>query len=234
MEYNGVITLAWNPAELTLTDIDVHADFISVKEGEGTITFGYVALDGIESGKSIATLTFEAVDPETVNVNVEHIERNNGTKVETKVIASGWSGYTTWELTDDGTLTFFPTEQTENGQTNLKNYWKVNGILTLPWSGYAEIITKVVVTEGIHDLGQMAFYELPNLTTVELADSVVEIRNYAFKNCTSLTDINLEVVEYIREGAFYGCSALEDLSFMEGVVVEDWAFSRTPYAEMNP
>ena len=224
---NGVITLTWNPADLTLTDIDVRADFISMKEGEGTITFGYVALDGIESGKSIATLTFEAVDPETVNVNVEHIERNNGTKVETKVIASAWSGYTTWELTDDGTLTFFPTEQTENGQTNLKNYWKVNGVLTLPWSGYAEIITKVVVTEGIHDLGQMAFYELPNLTTVELADSVVEIRNYAFKNCEKLTTINLEVVEYIREGAFYGCSSLEDVTFAEGVVIEDWAFSRT-------
>ena len=224
---NGVITLTWNPAELTLADIDVHADFISVKEGEGTITFGYVALDGIESGKPIATLTFEAVDPETVNVSVEHIERNNGTKVETKVIASGWSGYTTWELTDDGTLTFFPTEQTLDGQTNMKNYWKVNGVLTLPWSGYADMITKVVVTDGIHDLGQMAFYELPNLTTVELADSVVEIRNYAFKNCEKLTTINLEVVEYIREGAFYGCSSLKDITFAEGVVIEDWAFSRT-------
>ena len=224
---NGVITATWNVAELTLTDIDVHADFISIKEENGTVTFGYVALDGIESGKSIATLTFEAVDPETVNVAVDHRERNNGTKVETQVIASGWSGYTTWQLTDDGTLTFSPTEQTENGQTNLKNYWKVNGVLTLPWSGYADQITKVVIEHGIHDLGQMAFYELPNLTTVELADSVVEIRNYTFKNCVNLTNINLEVVEYIREGAFYGCSSLEDVTFAEGVVIEDWAFSRT-------
>jgi hypothetical protein len=143
------------------------------------------------------------------------------------VIATGWSGYTTWELTSDGVLTFSPTEQQENGQTNLKNYWKVNGVLTLPWGDYAESITKVVIEEGIHDIGQMAFYEMPNLRKVVLADSVVEIRNYAFKNCTSLTDINLEVVEYIREGAFYGCSALENVTITDGTVIEDWAFSRS-------
>ena len=144
------------------------------------------------------------------------------------VVAEGWSGYTTWVLTEDGVLTFTPTEQKlENGETNLKNYWKVNGVLTLPWTPYAEMITKVVINEGIHDIGQMAFYALPNLTEVVLPESAVEIRNYAFKNCQKLTTINLEVVEFIREGAFYGCSALENVSFAEGVVLEDWAFSRT-------
>ena len=80
----------------------------------------------------------------------------------------------------------------------------------------------------------MAFYELLNLREVVLADSVEEIRNYAFKNTTSLTTINLEVVEFIREGAFYGCSGLEGLTIAEGTVIEDWAFSKTPYASMNP
>jgi len=145
------------------------------------------------------------------------------------VIAEGWSGYTTWVLTADGTLTFTPSEQKlEDGQTNLKNYWKVNGVLTLPWGAYADQITKVVIEEGIHDIGQMAFYELPNLVEVVLPESAVEIRNYAFKNCKALTTINLEVVEFVREGAFYGCSALENITFAEGVVIEDWAFSHTP------
>ena len=62
----------------------------------------------------------------------------------------------------------------------------------------------------------------------------MEIRNYAFKNCANLTTINLENVDFIREGAFYGCSALENISFMDGVVIEDWAFSKTPYASFNP
>ena len=143
------------------------------------------------------------------------------------VIATGWSGYTTWELTSDGKLTFSPTDQKENGQTNLKNYWKVNGVLTLPWGDYAESITKVVIEEGIHDIGQMAFYELPNLREVVLPASIVEIRNYAFKNCKGLTTINLDGVDFIREGAFYGCSALENVTFAKNVVIEDWAFSRT-------
>ena len=144
------------------------------------------------------------------------------------VIATGWSGYTTWVLTADGTLTFSPTASNVDGETNLRNYCKVDGVLTLPWSGYAEQITKVVVEEGIHDIGQMAFYELPNLVEVVLPESIVEIRGYAFKNCKSLTTINLEGVDFIREGAFYGCSALENVTFAAGVVIEDWAFSRTP------
>ena len=153
---------------------------------------------------------------------------------EPTVIAEGWSGYTTWALTNDGTITFTPSEQQENGQTNLKNYWKVNGVLTLPWGAYADQITKVVIEEGIHDIGQMAFYELPNLTEVVLPESAVEIRNYAFKNCKNLTTINLEVVEFIREGAFYGCSALENVELAEDTTVEDWAFSKTPNASLNP
>ena len=150
-------------------------------------------------------------------------------KAPAAVIASGWSGYTTWVLTDDGCLTFTSSgEKLENGETNMKNYWKVGGVLTLPWSAYADQITKVVINEGIHDIGQMAFYELPNLVEVVLPESAVEIRNYAFKNCSKLTTINLEVVEVIGEGAFYGCSALENVSFAEGVSVGEWAFSHTP------
>ncbi len=144
------------------------------------------------------------------------------------VLAEGWSGYTTWTLTDDGVLTVSPTEQTFGGETNMKNYWKVGGVLTLPWGEYAELITKVVIEEGVHDIGQMAFYELPNLVEVVLPESAVEIRNYAFKNCSKLTTINLEVVEFILEGAFYGCSALENVTFADSVTIGDWAFSKTP------
>ena len=143
------------------------------------------------------------------------------------VIASGWSGYTTWTLDAMGTLTVSPTEESYNGETNMKNYWKVNGELTLPWGEYADVIYKVVVEDGVHDLGQMAFYELPNLTTVVLGESVTEIRNYTFKNCTSLTTINLENVDTICEGAFYGCSALTDVTLGDAVVIGDWAFSKT-------
>jgi hypothetical protein len=41
-------------------------------------------------------------------------------------------------------------------------------------------------------------------------------------------------VDFIREGAFYGCSALENIDLLDGVVIEDWAFTKTPYASLNP
>jgi hypothetical protein len=146
---------------------------------------------------------------------------------EPEVLAEGWSGYTLWTLTEDGILTIAPSGQTYNGKVNMRNYWKQNGELVLPWGEYADLITTVVVEEGVNAIGQMAFYELPNLKTVVLADSVDEIRNYAFKNVKTLVEINLEVVEAIREGAFYGCSALENVEFAENVEIGEWAFSRT-------
>ena len=172
----------------------------------------------------------------TYNVAKAPLASTTVTVIEPEVIiAEGWSGFTTWKLNDKGVLTFTSSgEKLENGESNLKNYWKVNGELTLPWGAYADQIVEVVINDGIHDIGQMAFYELPNLKTVTLGKDIVEIRNYAFKNCASLTTINLENVDFIREGAYYGCSALENLEFMDGVVVEDWAFSKTPYAFVNP
>ena len=181
-----------------------------------------ICTEWIEPKVEIPALGHSYVSGSCVNCGEEE-------PIQVTVIASGWSGYTTWVLTSDGTLTFSPSgEKLENGETNLKNYWKVDGVLTLPWSPYAELITKVVISEGIHDIGQMAFYELPNLTEVQLPSTIVEIRNYAFKNCEKLTTINLENVDFIREGAFYGCSALENVSFLDGVVIEDWAFTKTP------
>ena len=157
--------------------------------------------------------------------------RAYGTEVlpepEPEVVATGWSGYTTWVLTDDGTITFSPTEERFDGKCNMANYHKVNGVLSLPWDAYAGQITRVVIEEGINAVGQMAFYELPNLTEVVLPESIGEVRNYAFKNTTSLTTINLEAAEAIREGAFYGCSGLENVTFAESVTIEDWAFFKT-------
>ena len=145
---------------------------------------------------------------------------------EPEVIASGWSGYTTWALTDDGVLTVSPTAQTLGGKCNMKNYWKVNGVLTLPWGEYADQITKVVIEDGVNAIGQMAFYGLENLTTVVLPESLTEIRQYAFKNCTALTEVNLENVEIFREGAFYDCSSLMAIGVSDDARVEDWAFCK--------
>ncbi len=149
-----------------------------------------------------------------------------------EIIASGWSGYTTWTLNADGVLTVTATEQTYNGKCNMANYYwdcnpKMPGTLGRPWEAYTSQITKVVIEEGVNAIGQMAFYGLENLTEVVLADTVTDIRNYAFKNCTALTAMDLSNVVFLREGAFYGCTNLTDVDFSTVVVVGEWVFSRT-------
>ena len=239
---NGVMDITWNADAMELVSFNTAVQYSSKLIAAESIAFGYVDLAGIEAGEVVATLTFKIKSADLSSFTVIDREINNSVVVmpeapvvpeepeapEAEIIAEGWSGYTTWALTSDGTLTFYPTDENLNGQCNLKNYWKVNGVLTLPWGEYADMITTVVISDGIHDLGQMAFYELKNLTTVKLGADVTEIRNYAFKNCTSLTTINLENVDTILEGAFFGCSALENINLGENVVVADWAFSGVP------
>ena len=74
---NGVVTVTWDPAKLTLTGYEIHANYTSILEGEGSITFGYVSLFGISAGKNIASMTFEAVDPADAVVTIEHKQINN-------------------------------------------------------------------------------------------------------------------------------------------------------------
>ena len=238
---DGKLVLTYDAESLDYLYTNAWSDQVtlSVNPTEGKIILAFANADAADAG-TLFTLYFCAIKTGTTSVAIDGGSYLTGIEADLaqeasitvnqyfKTIATGWSGYTTWKLTEDGTLTFTPTEQQLDGQTNMKNYWKVRGVLTLPWTNYSKMITKVIIEEGIHDIGQMAFYELPNLVEVVLPESTVEIRNYAFKNCKSLTTINLEVVEVIREGAFYGCTALEEVNLAEGVVIEDWAFSKVP------
>ena len=238
---DGKLVVTFDAEHLTYVGTKAWSDEVtlSVNPTADKIILAFANAEAAEAGE-LFTLNFLAIVPGTATVAIDgssyltgieaDLSQEASIDISAKVIATGWSGYTTWALTSDGTLTVTPSEQKlEDGKTNMKNYWKVNGKLTLPWTNYAEQITKVVIEEGVNDIGQMAFYELPNLTEVVLPESILEIRAYAFKNCKSLTTINLEVVdEAIREGAFYGCTALEVVNLAEGVEVEDWAFSKVP------
>ncbi len=69
-------------------------------------------------------------------------------------------------------------------------------------------IEKVVLPNGITEIGEHTFYGCTNLKTVILPDSVETIDNYAFASC-GLREIVLPVnTHYINKGAFWGCSNL--------------------------
>jgi len=74
---NGVVQITWDPAKMTLVGTVVHADYYSIQQENGSITIGYISLSAIPAGKSIVTLTFEAVNPADADVTVSHKQINN-------------------------------------------------------------------------------------------------------------------------------------------------------------
>lgn len=76
-------------------------------------------------------------------------------------------------------------------------------------SGNAAKIKKVVIKEGVINVGKYAFYQLTALEGVEIASTVKIIDPYAFQN-TTLTSIDLsEGLETIDGYAFWGAKLTE-------------------------
>ena len=83
-------------------------------------------------------------------------------------------------MDDNGTLTIWGTE--------MPHY-----VLSYaPWHKDKEKIKKVVVENGVINIGILAFSDCSSLTSVEIPNSVTTIETYAFKGCTSLTSITFK------------------------------------------
>lgn len=72
-----------------------------------------------------------------------------------------------------------------------------------PWYAYRTLITKVVIGEGIRNIGMHNFEGCTALTSVVLPATMRMITHYAFCGCTSLTTIDIPAaVKFIQEFAF--------------------------------
>ena len=113
-------------------------------------------------------------------------------------IASGNSGGLTWVLNENGTLTF-------SGEGAMRNYEYKS---EMPWYGYFDRITTVVLEEGVTAIGDYAFYGMA-IDSIRIPETVTSIGNYAFKNCTALDGVVLPTgLTKLGESAFYACTGL--------------------------
>ena len=123
--------------------------------------------------------------------------------------ASGRCGVNlTWILTDDGTLTI-------SGTGVMHNY---DSFGDAPWYGKRSMIKCLIIEPGVANIGNYAFRNCTNLTSVEIPDSVTIIRFNAFNSCMSLSSITIpNSVKTIDQAAFPNCSSLTSITIPDSV-----------------
>ena len=87
--------------------------------------------------------------------------------------------------------------------------------------------TTYIIPDCVTKIGDYAFYDCSGLTDISLPDSVTEIGDYAFYDCSGLTDISLpNSITSIGRSAFEGCTGLTDISIPNNVTyIDHYAFS---------
>ncbi|MBQ8536062.1 MAG: InlB B-repeat-containing protein [Clostridia bacterium] len=97
-----------------------------------------------------------------------------------KAEITGTTGSCTWAFNEStGTLTI-----SGDGQMQVNYYGQ-----TTPWNEYKSEIQKVVIAQGVTNVGGYSFYECEALTSVEIASSVTTLGNSAFSKCTELSTV---------------------------------------------
>ena len=131
----------------------------------------------------------------------------------------------TWTLSDDGTLTISGTEMPNADFFHLP-----------PWHSDRVRIFKVVIENGMANIGQEVFSGCYNLSSVTIPNSVTSIGYAAFKDCSRLTSINIpESVTSIGSDAFKDCSSLTSINIPESVMsIGSGAFHGTGWYENQP
>ena len=83
---------------------------------------------------------------------------------------------------------------------------------------YRKNIEKVVITEGITNIGEYGFFDCNNLTNIEISNNVISIGEHAFSDCSSLTSIKIpNSVTSIGNYAFYDCTSLTSVEIPNSV-----------------
>ena len=121
-----------------------------------------------------------------------------------------WGSNISWELDSEGTLTI-------SGSGYMQNLYEQTD--SSPWSENKNI-KRIIVEDGIDNIGNYVFRDCVSLESVSLPDSIKTIGAGAFLGCENLKEINLpEKLETIREYAFFGCSSLVSADIPDGVTV---------------
>ncbi|MBR3935986.1 MAG: leucine-rich repeat protein [Oscillospiraceae bacterium] len=87
-----------------------------------------------------------------------------------------------------------------------------------PWYAYRENVQSIVISEGITEVGERAFYWCTNCTSLTLPESLTAIREYGFNNLRALENVTLpSKLKTIEFCAFSECVALKKIVIPDSV-----------------
>ena len=110
-----------------------------------------------------------------------------------------------WTLSDDGTLTISGTSMPDYDLI----YENKEYVSSAPWCHQKDKVIKVVIKDGVTNIGNFAFWGCDSLASIKIPTSVSSIGCSAFKYCSSLTSVTIpNSVTSIGRSAFYDCSSL--------------------------
>ncbi len=131
----------------------------------------------------------------------------------TETVDSGTCGDNlTWVLEEDGVLTI-------SGTGSMYDCTDLNVHDSSNWDNYIYYdFDTVVIEDGVTSIGDLAFFDCPSLTRVDIPDSVTSIGREAFFACQSLTNIDIpDSVTSIGYEAFHGCISLLSIEIPDSV-----------------
>ena len=127
--------------------------------------------------------------------------------------SSGTTGDCTWRL--EGTVLII----SGNGAMADCVYDGDKEKFILPWG---DKITKVIIEEGVTEVGKAAFYKCGSLKEVVLPEGLTTIKPGAFYECKKLeTVVFPEGLTTIGEHAFERCTGLKEIDLPEGLTLID-------------
>lgn len=110
---------------------------------------------------------------------------------------------------EDGVLTDWTL--TISGKGAMPNF-EGTGDPACPWENEKQKIKKVIIEEGVTNIGKNAFRGCSELAEVHISKTVKKIGDAAFRDCTALTQIDIpDSVNSVGSFAFIGCTRLTEV-----------------------
>ncbi|MBQ3195558.1 MAG: leucine-rich repeat protein [Clostridia bacterium] len=103
------------------------------------------------------------------------------------------------------------------GTGDMANYSYYNSLRS-PWYGYHGEIETVNIANGVTTIGNYAFYDCTALTSITIPYSVTSMGESAFYNCAFLTGVTIpDSVTFIGDEVFRGCLSLENITIPDSI-----------------